>query len=45
MEFYREVFKENNQNINDIVDNLKCHCYLFADDMKMFNEIYEISFN
>ena len=25
--------------INDIVDNLKCNTYLFADDMKIFNKI------
>jgi len=25
--------------INDIVDNLNCNAYLFADDMKLFNGI------
>ena len=26
-------------NLNDIIDNLQCDCYLFADDMGLFNEI------
>ena len=29
--------------INDIIENLKCNTYLFADDMKLFNRINNIS--
>ena len=31
--------------INDIVDNLNCNAYLFADDMKIYNGIPDDKYN